>query len=159
MSNEFDGKLVQLSGIQGQGGSEGLELRCEPRFEVNLPALTRLRCAPGDGETPEAYTETACLQNLSQSGIQLRCSPALVAALMPREAQGQERLRRAPAELEIYFDLPKGEGVQPVSLTCTLVYLRRVKGDRYLLGCNLCGFSKRSGPHIEAYLRSLSDGG
>lgn len=155
MESGFEGKLGR---VQDQGDTVGLELRCEPRFEVNLPASVRLRSTARDGDASGVYTEAVCLQNLSQSGLQLQCSPALVSALLPKEPQGQEGLRRTPVEFDVYFDLPKGEGGQPVSLTCTLVYTRRIKAQRYLLGCNLSGFSKGSGEYLEIYLRSLRDG-
>jgi len=123
--------------------TSGVELRSDPRFNVDISGRAQMRESVYDVR----------LTNLSQSGLQLECDDRLGSQLSkvspPHGAEGS-------CALEVSFHVAiGGSRQQPVSVQCEVVYRRRLAHERYVLGCGLAGVELPEESALEEYLESF----
>lgn len=98
------------------------EYRAERRYITELKAKLE----------HSLFKEDLLITNLSISGVQMKCSQALVSTLA---AELGRSTPQAPLQVTIHMDIPTPtQKTCNLKLQCNLVYSRRLSRDRYLIG-------------------------
>ena len=81
--------------------------------------------------TSGTRTNSAVITNLSESGLQLECDRQCLDDLMPNI---QKPDPNKPIELQVMIEVPPKSSGDVLTLHCTMLYVRRLAQNRFLVG-------------------------
>lgn len=118
---------------------DGLELRREPRFVVDLEAKIH---------SEGGVTGLIRLVNLSRNGLQMECSYQLMRATMPNVHRPDPS---EPIQLTIQIPVPDTDE-EELSILSQVIYARRLAQDKFVIGCEFENLSEHSAEKLDHYL-------
>lgn len=126
-----------------------LEQRRAPRFSTELDAEI-FSC----DDSSERPLGSASVCNISSSGLQIECSMPQAAQLIPNQGQPG---KIPTISLKVNFSVPtSAKDKVPVSITCDIIYIRRMTRETHQLGWQFREFHNNCNQDLEDFLQRFA---
>jgi c-di-GMP-binding flagellar brake protein YcgR len=117
-----------------------LDKRRHYRFEINRRILVRL---------PTGQVITSKARNISEGGLNLRCSQARAYALHP---SGDPIRSHNRPEVEIRMTVPVQDELKEIAANCKILYFKVISDDEISFGLQFAELQGDSQTHLQQFL-------
>ncbi len=137
-------ELLSLANLPKKPQLKAVERRTATRYRVDFPCRVT---------TAEMVTVPGLISDLSLSGLQMQGDTAFVHTLYPNFKRQDWR---TPIKVQIDFSVPTTRKESTaVSMTCQLVYCRRMQEQVFKIGCQYLEINSQAQETLEDHIKTF----